>query len=171
MALTKTNLANIVEGTLPVANGGTGVTTSTGSGNNVLSTSPVLTTPSITSGSLTMADSTTITSGHQVIQAWVNFDGTATGTITPRASYNVTNITKVSTGVYTINITNALADANYCVIASVSATAANVSLLCNTQTNGSGSTAPSTTAVTISVFNRSAGAFADSPYINVQIIR
>jgi hypothetical protein len=32
---------------LPVANGGTGVTTSTGSGNTVLSTSPVLTTPNI----------------------------------------------------------------------------------------------------------------------------
>jgi hypothetical protein len=32
-------------GTLAVANGGTGVTTSTGSGNNVLSTSPTLTTP------------------------------------------------------------------------------------------------------------------------------
>lgn len=36
-----------VTGTLPVANGGTGVTTSTGSGNNVLSTSPVLTTPNL----------------------------------------------------------------------------------------------------------------------------
>ena len=34
-----------VTGTLPVANGGTGVTTSTGSGNVVLSTSPTLTTP------------------------------------------------------------------------------------------------------------------------------
>ncbi len=34
-----------VTGTLPVANGGTGVTTSTGSGANVLGTSPTLTTP------------------------------------------------------------------------------------------------------------------------------
>jgi hypothetical protein len=34
-----------VTGTLPVANGGTGVTTSTGSGNNVLSTNPVITGP------------------------------------------------------------------------------------------------------------------------------
>jgi hypothetical protein len=34
-----------VTGTLPVGNGGTGVTTSTGSGNNVLSTSPTLVTP------------------------------------------------------------------------------------------------------------------------------
>lgn len=37
-----TSLTAGVSGTLPVANGGTGVTTSTGSGNNVLSTSPTL---------------------------------------------------------------------------------------------------------------------------------
>jgi hypothetical protein len=38
-------LTTDVTGTLPVANGGTGVTSSTGSGNVVLSTSPALTTP------------------------------------------------------------------------------------------------------------------------------
>ena len=37
------NLASGVTGTLPVANGGTGVTTSTGTGNTVLSASPTLT--------------------------------------------------------------------------------------------------------------------------------
>lgn len=49
------NLATSVTGTLPVANGGTGVTTSTGTGNVVLSTSPTLTTPLLgtpTSGNL-----------------------------------------------------------------------------------------------------------------------
>ena len=49
------NLATQVTGTLPVANGGTGVTTSTGSGSVVLSTSPTLTTPVLgtpTSGTL-----------------------------------------------------------------------------------------------------------------------
>ena len=45
---TSINLASNVTGTLPVANGGTGVTTSTGSGNNVLATSPTLTTPTLT---------------------------------------------------------------------------------------------------------------------------
>jgi len=39
--------AKITTGTLAVARGGTGVTASTGSGNNVLSTSPVLTTPNL----------------------------------------------------------------------------------------------------------------------------
>jgi hypothetical protein len=43
-----------ITGTLPVANGGTGVTTSTGSGNNVLSTSATLTTPTINTGTLSI---------------------------------------------------------------------------------------------------------------------
>ena len=43
--LSNISLTTAVTGTLPVANGGTGVTTSTGSGNNVLSTSPVITGP------------------------------------------------------------------------------------------------------------------------------
>ena len=42
-----------VTGTLPVANGGTGVTTSTGSGNVVLSTSPTLVTPTLGAASAT----------------------------------------------------------------------------------------------------------------------
>lgn len=52
---TATTGAVTVAGTLAVANGGTGVTTSTGSGNNVLSTSPTLVTPVLgtpTSGTL-----------------------------------------------------------------------------------------------------------------------
>jgi len=51
----KIGLTTHVSGTLPVANGGTGVTSSTGSGNNVLSTSPTLVTPLLgtpTSGTL-----------------------------------------------------------------------------------------------------------------------
>jgi hypothetical protein len=53
-------------GTLAVANGGTGVTTSTGTGNNVLSTSPVLTTPNLGTPSnavLTSATGLPLTSG------------------------------------------------------------------------------------------------------------
>ena len=53
--LTAIPLTTAVSGILPIANGGTGVTTSTGSGNNVLSTSPTLVTPVLgtpTSGTL-----------------------------------------------------------------------------------------------------------------------
>jgi hypothetical protein len=52
----KVGLATHVSGTLPVANGGTGVTSSTGTGSTVLNTSPTLVTPVLgtpTSGTLT----------------------------------------------------------------------------------------------------------------------
>jgi len=45
--ITNVSLTAGVTGTLPVLNGGTGVTTSTGSGSNVLSTSPTLVTPAL----------------------------------------------------------------------------------------------------------------------------
>ena len=68
---TATNLTGLplstgVTGTLPVLNGGTGVTTSTGSGNNVLSTSPTLVTPVLgtpTSATLTNATGLPLTTG------------------------------------------------------------------------------------------------------------
>lgn len=46
-------------------------------------------------------------------QAWVNFNGNGVGTI--RASYNVSSVTRNSTGNYTVNYTNAFSDVNYCV--------------------------------------------------------
>jgi hypothetical protein len=56
---TATSGAVSVGGTLAVANGGTGVTTSTGSGNNVLSTSPTLVTPVLgTPTSVTLTNAT-----------------------------------------------------------------------------------------------------------------
>lgn len=45
--------------------------------------------------------------------AWVNFDGTLTTPITPRANYNCSSVTKNGTGDYTLNFTNTLSDANY----------------------------------------------------------
>lgn len=45
------------------------------------------------------------------IRAWVNFNGT--GTVAIRADENVSSITDNGTGLYTINFTNAMPDANY----------------------------------------------------------
>jgi len=45
-------------------------------------------------------------------KAWVNFNGT--GTIAIRDSHNVSSLTDNSTGYYTINFSNNLANANFC---------------------------------------------------------
>jgi hypothetical protein len=46
--------------------------------------------------------------------AWVNFG--YSGSISVRSSYNVSSVTRVSTGVYNVTFTNNLSDANYSVI-------------------------------------------------------
>jgi hypothetical protein len=53
-------------------------------------------------------------------KAWVNFNGT--GTVAIRASYNVSSITDNGTGEYTVNFTNALADANYTAVGTLGGT-------------------------------------------------
>jgi hypothetical protein len=62
----------------------------------------------------TISNGTVSTSSANVIQgsakAWVNFNGSSAAI---RASYNVSSITRIATGNYTINFTNALTDANY----------------------------------------------------------
>lgn len=68
----------------------------------------------------TLSDGTNSTSATNLTKApcvaWVNFNGT--GTVAIRASYNVSSITDNGTGMYTINFTNALADANYSCVTS-----------------------------------------------------
>lgn len=69
-------LTTDVTGTLPVANGGTGVTGSTGSGNNVLSNSPTLSAPVFTSisntGTLTLPTSTDTLVGRATTDTLTN---------------------------------------------------------------------------------------------------
>jgi hypothetical protein len=60
-------------------------------------------------------------------RAWVNFNGTGTPAI--RASGNVSSITDNGTGVYTVNFTTALPDANYSVQANVTDDSANNRLI------------------------------------------
>ena len=93
---------------LAVTSGGSGVTTSTGTGANVLGTSPTLTTPTFDSAQLPTISGT---APLYMCRAWVNFNGT--GTVAVRASGNVSSITDNGTGDYTVNFTTAMVDANY----------------------------------------------------------
>jgi hypothetical protein len=54
--------------------------------------------------------------GAQLAKAWVNFNGT--GTVSIRDSYNVTSITDLGTGEYTVNY-NSFSNSNYCVQVSI----------------------------------------------------
>jgi hypothetical protein len=78
-----------VSGTLPVANGGTGVTTSTGSGSTVLSTSPTLVTPT-----LGVATATSVSAGY--------FSTVASTSIGSILSYSASNGYSLAAGLQTI---------------------------------------------------------------------
>ena len=53
------------------------------------------------------------------VRAWINFDGTAATIGSGRASGNMDAVTDNGTGDYTINFTNDMPDANYCVQVSI----------------------------------------------------
>jgi hypothetical protein len=97
-------------------------------------------------------------------RAWVNFNGT--GTVSIRASGNVTSITDNNIGDYTVNMTNAMPDANYQTSVTPQATAGNTGLMgCMRH-----SSTPTSSAVRVSVHAVDAG-FRDSSYVNVVIFR
>lgn len=83
--LTNIPLATAVSGVLPVANGGTGVTSSTGTGNTVLSTSPTLSNPVISGTTGTISTNTLSTAGNATIGGTT----TSTGLITANGGLTV----------------------------------------------------------------------------------
>ena len=169
---TATTGAVSLAGTLGVANGGTGATTLTA--NNVLlgngTSAPQFVAPSTTGNVLTSNGTTWVSSANsQYVKAWVQFAG-ASGTIA--GSFNISSITRSSTGVYSIAFTNALADANYCATTAVSTSSAPAGCLVEMFTNGSQvATAPTTSSFSMAVLQYNAGAFLDPVYVNVAVFR
>ena len=65
----------------------------------------------------TISNGTVSTSSANVIRgsarAWVRFDGSSAAI---NSSYNVSSISKITTGTYTANFTSALPNTNYCCV-------------------------------------------------------
>ena len=130
----------------------------------IISTSDIsdgaITTAKIGNGAVVPAD---LSSDVYVAKAWVNFNGT--GTVAIRASGNVSSITDGGTGVYTVNFTTALTDANYSIQLSSEIGSGNGGF------NGIGTgVAPSTSAFTFVAYTQ-AGALRDVSYGFVSIFR
>jgi hypothetical protein len=94
-------------------------------------------------------------------RAWVNFNGT--GTVAIRASFNVSSITDGGTGVYTVNFTTAMSDANYSAIA-YGSNAGVTNGYC--QLNGQ-----STTGFGVVTLNQVGPAVVDWPTVNAAVFR
>jgi len=104
-------------------------------------------------------------------RAWVNFDGTLTGPISPRGSGNVSSVTKNGTGDYTVNFTTAMQDANYSGNISINygATVGGIPYS-NTQGNAALS-AQTSSAFRFSIINASGSSAQDKSIIVVNIVR
>ena len=104
-------------GTLAVANGGTGLTTTPTNGTLDIGNGTGFTRTTLTAGSNVSitngAGSITISSNvnsQQLASAWVSFNG-GNGTI--NRSYNVSSVNRTNTGSYTVNFTTALPASSY----------------------------------------------------------
>jgi hypothetical protein len=94
----------------------------------------------------------------RVAKAWVNFEGTDTSNV--RGSYNVSSVSDRGTGLFTVNFSTAMTDANY----AVNATSGHGSDTATTATARTGGTI-STTACHISTgYRSSSSVLADMNY-------
>ena len=98
-------------------------------------------------------------------RAWVNFNGT--GTVAIRGSGNVSSVTDNGIGLYKVNFTTAMQDANYSAVANYNK--ANTAVMTENDGNASCSNY-STTSVDLAVMNGAAAAL-DAVCISVSIIR
>ena len=101
-------------------------------------------------------------------RAWVNFNGT--GTVALRASGNVTSVSDGGTGVYTINFTNAMPDANFSWAGSANTASTNTQIRATVQQKSNQSNTTLTLPITTMDGTSSTTSF-DSPEICVSVFR
>ena len=119
----------------------------------------------------TISNGTVSTSSENVIQgsakAWVNFNGTVATPSTIRASYNVSSVTRRATGQYTVNFTNALADANFVVAGTHSEVGGDVACLFSGNASYGGNNTSTTSTVNTTQF----GGLVDPSVVYVAFFR
>jgi hypothetical protein len=101
-------------------------------------------------------------------RAWVNFNGT--GTVAIRGSGNVSSITDGGVGVYTINFTNAMPDANFSWAGSANTASTSTQLRATVQQKSNQSNTTLTLPITTMDGTNSTTSF-DSPEICVSVFR
>jgi len=118
---------------------------------------------SASTGGITITNSQPFTAlSSQLAKAWVQFNGVTTATI--NGSFNVSSVTRVSTGVYTINYTTAMPNATYSANFSISQQFGTANLLGLINTGaGNVEVAPTTTSMTVCCIT-SAGGYGDIKY-------
>lgn len=167
---------------LPVAQGGTGLTSTTAyavlcggttSTGNLQSIAGVGTSGQVltSNGAGALPTFTTLQQGN--IGAWVNFNGT--GTVAIRASGNVSSITDNGTGDYTVNITTALTDANYSAVGTCGFGSSNSYSGSNVPYVSGPVATPTTTSYRLQTGQGAVGSqsgnIIDCNYVSVQIVR
>ena len=95
---------------------------------------------------------------NRIAKAWVNFEGTDTSNI--RGSYNVSSISDRGTGLFTVNFSTAMTDANY----AVNATSGHGSDSATTATARTGGTISTTACHICTGYRSSSSVLADMDY-------
>lgn len=108
----------------------------------------------------TISNGTVSTSSANVIQgsarAWVRFNGS---TAVIAGSFNVSSVTKSSTGIFSVNFTTAMPNTTYATVASNN----------EGQSLTNYAFAPTTTAVNVTTGNLTFSAFADFPFTSAAV--
>jgi hypothetical protein len=100
-------------------------------------------------------------SPKSVAKAWVTFDGTLASPSVVGANYNVSTITKNSTGVYTITFTTPMVDLNYSIVSTAKTTLP----LVGTFGTGENTRTVNNVQITTGTFST----LYDSPVVNVVV--
>jgi len=97
-----------------------------------------------------------------IAKAWANF-GYVSSSLTTRATFNISSITRNSTGLYTLVFTTAMPDANYILAGGLESQTGTSTTQIYAGSGGSG-TAPTLKTTTQCQINFSAGGSLQDPY-------